>query len=143
MEAKGRVQVDLACRLQRKQNNERKAAVAAAEATWSVPLSNDESCKRGHISTETNPRGGLSLPLLVVLPADKLFACRTFAFMSPLIVIFPQIVQFTSISLARAPISRACKSRIEHMTSVMICSYKHRVVMIVVATRNARCSQIC
>ena len=122
-----------------RQNNERNVEVAAA-ATWSVPLSNDESCKWGHISSETTPRGGLSLPLLVVLPADKLFACRTFAFMSPLIVIFPQIVQFTSISLARAPISRACKSRIEHMTSVMICSYKHRVVMIVVATRNARCS---
>ena len=66
MEAKGRVQVDLACRLQRKQNNERNAAVAATEATWSVPLSNDESCKRGHISTKTNPRGGLSLPLLMV-----------------------------------------------------------------------------
>ena len=63
-------QVDLACRLQRKQNNERNAAAAATEATWSVPLSNDESCKRGHISTETNPRGGLSLPLLMVYP-DK------------------------------------------------------------------------
>ena len=34
------------------------------QQTWSAPLSNDESCKRGHISTEATPRGGLSLPYL-------------------------------------------------------------------------------